>query len=77
MGVVEVERIEGVGGIETVLVRLWKCVEKVKTRTLEKPNTKRHRTTPKVPNTSYLVKGRPTRSAPARHPISPRITRLR
>ena len=28
MGVVEVERIEGVGGIETVLVRLWKCVEK-------------------------------------------------
>jgi len=30
MGVAEVERVEGVGGIETVLVRLWKCVEKSK-----------------------------------------------
>ena len=32
MGVAEVARFEGVGGIETVLVRLWKCVEKPKRR---------------------------------------------
>jgi hypothetical protein len=28
MRVAEVERFEGVGGIETVFLRLWKCVEK-------------------------------------------------